>query len=716
MEDNQAVEVGEDKHPVPEGWTKPPSLTDLKTDFDGAKADHDTQVAKIQVWLDNLNVEGAAKPKKVKGRSEAQPKLIRKQAEWRYSSLSEPFLSAEDMFDVKPLTWEDAKSAKQNGLLLNNQMNTKLDKVAFIDGYVRAAVDKGTVIVRTGWVNKEETVTEVQPIYGFRPNPQLGPLHEELAQMKATNPTGYRFEVPEPLQAAHDQTMEVGIPLEPFINGAEEVEVVKTLKNQPELVICDHRNITIDPSCEGNVDKAKFIIHSFETSLSTLREEGDRYFGLDELNLSVAPTPLSSPDYESDSEEDTFTFKDDPRKKFVAHEYWGFWDYDGSGIAKPFVMTWVGDTVIRLEENPFPDKQLPFTFVSFMPVEASVYGEPDGELLTDNQKVAGAVTRGMIDILGKSANAQTGVRKDALDATNRRKYETGQDYQYNPHIDPRSAFHMHTFSEIPQSAPYMLNLQYQEAESYTGVKTYNEGVNGNQLGEVVAGIRGAMDAASKRETGILRRLAKGMEKIGRKIIAMNAEFLDEEEVVRITNTEFSPIRRDDLAGNHDLRVTVTTAEEDAAKIEKLSFTLQTMGPKMDFGASKMIMGKIARLQKMPDLAHKIENFEPQPDPMQQQMAQMEMQLKQLEMAEMESKIKGNYASAGLDMAKAEEAIAKARVLGSQADKSDLDFVEQESGVTQEREIEKVGVQGNLNLQLEDKKQAGAELRKYKNVV
>ena len=139
--------------------------------------------------------------------------------------------------------------------------------------------------------------------------------------------------------------------------------------------------------------------------------------------------------------------------------------YSDGRIAKPFVATWVGQTLIRLEENPFPDKKIPFVFVSLLPKRKSVYGEPDGELLIDNQKIIGAVTRGMIDIMGKSANGQTGYRKDALDATNKRKFQMGKDYEYNGGVDPRLAFHMHTFPEIPASAQFMLQQQNFDAES-----------------------------------------------------------------------------------------------------------------------------------------------------------------------------------------------------------------------------------------------------------
>ena len=681
----------------PEGWSEAPTLKALKEDLMHAKPSSDAQKTKIKIWLDNLRVEGSAKKVFPKGSSSVQPRLIRKQAEWRYAALSEPFLSTEDLFTIDPVTFEDVKASYQNGLILNHQIRTKMDRVKFIDEYVRAAVDEGTIIVKTGWDFEEREVIEKVPEVELLPNPELAPLFQELDAMKQSDPTTYMSEVPKELQIAHEYVMESGIPVQPRIVRMVEEKVLKTVKNCPSLEICDYRNITADPSCKGDLDKAQFIIHSFETSLSELTKD-KKYSNLEHINAE-ANSPLGDPDHHTEDNSD-FNFSDKARKRIVAHEYWGYWDYKNTGIAEPFVATWVGDTMIRLEESPFPDKKLPFVFVPMLPVKHSLYGEPDGELLLENQKIIGAVTRGMIDILGKSANAQTGIRKDALDAVNKRKYDQGKDYQYNAGVDPRMAFYMHTYPEIPQSAQYMLNMQNADAESMSGVKAFAGGITSNGLGEVATGIRGALDAASKRETGILRRLAKGVADIGRKIIAMNSEFLEDEEIIRITNESFVAIRREDLAGNFDLRVDVSSAEEDNVKAQELAFMLQTMGNNMDPGMSKIILRDIARLRKMTELAHAIENYEPQPDPVAGQMQQLQMQKIQLEMAELESKIQSNYASAGLDQAKAQEAIAKARTLSSEADLKDLDFVEQESGVKQEREKELYGEQARSNMQLE----------------
>ncbi len=678
-------------------WENPPTLLKLKQDLSDAKPIHDTQTSKIGVWLDNLNVTGKAKIVTPAGNSAIVPKLIRKQAEWRYASLSEPFLSTEDLFNVKPKTWEDRDAAKQNQLLLNSQFNTAVAKTRFIDEYVRAAVDEGTVIVRVGWEFEEEEITVEVDDVEFRVNPELGPLHQELAQLKTESPSEYATNVPDDLKQAHDLTLEDGRPIEPVVIGKKTVKQTKTVKNRPTLEVCDYRNVTFDPTCKGDMEKAGFAIYSFESSMSVLKKD-KRYKNLEQINVTGSSI-LSQPDHAPDGGQNNFNFSDDARKKFVVHEYWGFWDTDGTGKVKPIVVAWVGDIIIRMEENPFPDKGIPFIVEQYLPVRRATYGEPDGALLEDNQKVIGAVTRGMIDLMGKSANGQTGMSKGMLDATNRRKFDKGQDYEFNPQIDPRQGVHMHTYPEIPASAQFMLQLQNFEAESLTGVKSYSQGVSGNSLGDVTAGVRGALDAASKRELGILRRLSSGIVRIGRKMISMNAVFLSEEEVVRVTNDEFIKVRRDDLAGEFDLELSISTAEEDNNKAEQLAFLFQTIGPNGDPEMTKMILADIARLRKMPDMAKKIEAFKPQPDPMQQEKLQLEIELLRAQIAKENAQAMQYQAKAQLDGAKVGTETIKQGNIQSDTDQKNLDFVEQESGVKQERDKELHGEQARSQVQL-----------------
>ena len=342
--------------------------------------------------------------------------------------------------------------------------------------------------------------------------------------------------------------------------------------------------------------------------------------------------------------------------------------------------------MIRMEENPFPDGKIPFVLVPYLPVKRDVFGEPDAELLEDNQKLLGATTRGIVDLLGRSANGQQGFAKGMLDPLNRRRYDNGQNYEFNPTMNPMQGIIEHKFPEIPQSAMAMLQLQNQEAEALTGVKSFSGGMSGEAYGDVAAGIRGMLDAASKREMAILRRLAQGISQVGRKIIAMNAEYLSEEEVVRVTNDEYVTIKREDLAGEFDLEVDIATAEVDNAKSQDLGFMLQTMGPNMDPQISMQLLAEIAELKRMPALAHRLRNWQPQPDPVAEQLKQLELQKLQAELEKLQTEAEYNR--------------ARAKLAASQADKVDLDYVEQETGTQHERDMDKQQAQARGNQALE----------------
>lgn len=673
---------------------------ELKRDQSDARPTHDGRVRKINEWLDNLNVTGKAAPKPVPGQSSIQPKLIRKQAEWRYAALSEPFLSTDDVFNVRPVTWEDRDAARQNELVLNHQLNTKMDKVRFIDEYVRTAVDEGTVIVQVGWAFAEEQYEEDVPNIEFQVDESMRPMHQQLDEMKKTSPSQYDTDVPDELKEAHDIYLEDGRPIRPVpLPGSRKVKKTRTLQNHPTLEVCDFRNVMLDPSAMGDIDKANFVIKSYETSKSALQQDGKKYQNLDKIQITNNSI-LSRPDHTPSKAIDAnFNFSDEARKKFVVYQYWGKRDVHGKGLVTSMVAEWVGDVLIRMEDAPFPDKGLPFIVEHYLPVRKDNYGEPDGALLEDNQKVIGAVTRGMIDIMGKSANGQTGIRKDMLDATNRRKFDQGRDYEYNANVDPRVGIYMHTYPEIPNSAQFMLQLQNMEAESLTGVKSFSSGVSGASLGDVAAGVRGALDASSKRELGILRRLSNGMIKIGRKMISMNAEFLSDKEVIRVTNEQFVTVRRDDLAGSFDLKLSISTAEEDNNKAEQLAFMLQTIGPNSDPDLGKMILADICRLRKMPDLAQKILTYQPQPDPVAQKMQELAVAKLQAEIAAMQANTQESLAKAGLVGAKTSTEGAKQGHLSASTDKLNLDFVEQEKGVTQERDLQKQGAQAKAQGQL-----------------
>ena len=464
-------------------WKNEPDIRDLKQDLTEASAAYSAQVSKIENWLNVLHMKGNSKPITAEGKSKVAPKLVRTQAEWRYAALSEIFLSSTDLFNVNPLTWEDVKSAQQNELILNSQFDTKIDKVGFIDKMVRACVNEGTAILRTSWVHKTESVTSEVPNFMQIEDPSYMEELQQHLQMLQAKPD-YLEDLPEETRLSIELSQEAGIPIRVFKEGTRTETEDKVIRNHPTVEVCDFSSIYVDPTCQGDITKANFIIHKFETSMSDLKRDG-RYKNLEKINAQTATiTSDIGSEYDSTVGQGSFAFKDAPRQKMYAYEYWGYYDFDDTGIARPMVCTWIGDTIIRLSENPYPDKQFPFVFIPFMPVKGSLYGEPDAELLEDNQKIKGAVTRGMIDLMAKISAGQTGFQKGTMDQVNLHKYKNGQDFEFNGNQNPQHSIFTQNFPNIPESAPFILSMVNNDSESLTGVRAFQgTGVSGVNLGQ-----------------------------------------------------------------------------------------------------------------------------------------------------------------------------------------------------------------------------------------
>ncbi len=659
-------------------WKNEPTIEVLKRDFEASKQTHIVQANKVIRWNDIRNVTGKSKPVKIKGRSSIQPKLVRRQAEWRYPALSEPFLNSEKIFQVNPRTFEDLDAAKQNEILLNYQFDVKLNKVKFIDDYVRTVVDEGSCIVQVGWERLTTKEKQVVPVYSYYPaedEEALAILNQAL-ELKQKNPREYNENIDEAIKASIDYSQQNGgEPVLAHQVGEQEVLVDKVIENKPTVEILNTLNVYIDPTCNGDLDKALFIIKSFETNQAECKKAGI-YKNLDKVNWA-GNNPNSDGDHYTSADEN---FNEDLiRKKVVAYEYWGFYDINGTGSLTPIVATWIGSVMIRMEENPFPDGKLPFVIVQYLPVRNSVYGEPDCELLEENQQIMGAITRGLVDILGRSANAQQGFAKGMLDPLNKRRFENGEDYEFNPNLSPQTGYIEHTFNELPQSVLAYVQMLNADAEALTGVKSFSGGMSGDAYGQVAAGIQGAIDAATKRETAILRRLAYGVSEIGNKIIAMNAVFLSEEEVIRVTNKQFITVKREDIKGNFDLKVDINTAEVDQAKAQDLGFMLQTLGPNMDPMITMKILAEIADLKRMPTLAEELRNYQPKPDPIEEAKRQLEVE---------EEKAKVNFIN------------QRANKLIADTNKVNVETNQIASGAQQSFELAKQAAQARANQNLE----------------
>lgn len=701
-------------------WKNEPKASDLMQDYTKASAYHSGQMTRISNWLKQLHPQ-TDKKKLKSGRSGIAPKVIRRFVEWRYASLASSILNERNLFNVIATQPDYLNASIQNSLVLNFQFNHLINKVKFVNDLVRTLTNEGTAIARIGWESEIQTKEKEIPVYQYAEADvnQANMLMQVLQMLnQEMQETGIEYaedtqtfqSMPPDMAESLKKSQEYGFPVIAIDTGKTQIikEQVET-KNRPEIKIINNADLIIDPTCDGDFNKAKFVVYRYKTSMSELKAVNQKapntYMNLSKLEgnvhglsaeeTGVIDSLVNLPNdvftdlvngETNDSRISGFEFNDKPRQQLTAYEYWGYWDIDGTGVVQGIVATIVNNQIIRLQRNPFPDNKLPFVIMQYMPVKGSVYGEPDAELIGDNQQIIQALTRSMIDINARGANGQTATPKGFLDPLNAMKFRTGQDYEYNPiGMHPAEAIFMHTASEIPQSTMALIQSQYAEAESAVGVKAFQNGIDGNAYGQVVAGMSQALTAMTQREGDIIFRIAKGLEEIGNKIVSMNQEWLSEEETIAISGGEYIKISREDLAGDFFLAVTIKSNSESEGKAQQLTFMAQTLGENVDWGIRKLMFTEIARLYNLDNMVTALRDYEPQPDPFQQQMQQLQLEEQQLKNDKLRAEAEYYAQRSKFIDAQVDDTIA-------QTDQRALDFLEQQEGVKHARQREIVEAQ------------------------
>jgi hypothetical protein len=109
---------------------------------------------------------------------------------------------------------------------------------------------------------------------------------------------------------------------------------------------------------------------------------------------------------------------------------------------------------------------------------------------------------------------------------------------------------------------------------------------------------------------------------------------------------------------------------------------------MDPQMRQMLMGQIAKLHRMPDLAKALEEYQPQPDPFQEKMKELEIQEKEVNIFERQTRAEENKVDMVNKQTQAMLNRAKTRQLLSDTDLKDLDFTQTADGTKHAQDMEK----------------------------
>ena len=627
-------------------WKKKLPLKDILSNIASVHSLYTEYVDRIDNY--RVAMEADYKIGSGEGKSKVTPKSIQKLHNYSYSGLSEGLLSDYEVVTTSPRGHTDLAESQAQQLLLNYQLNEEMDFDLVVDKASRYFEDYGSFYLKLSWNYKERKKKNHEPT---------------LKQLPEGVP-------PEQMQ----QLFEQGLLTEDGMLIVDK-EVTTVVQDHPVISIKKYNQIILGPSTDGSnsIDSLQFIADKYYATLASLEASG-KYHDLDkisdrELKSDYDINALPDADFElefeammEDNGQELEHKKVDKNKPLVVTDYWTMMPLKDKGHPVPIVVTFVAGVVIARDKSPFgTEVGYPYSRGTYAPdLDDALYdGKPDTPDLEEDQKIIGAVTRGMIDIMAKAANGQTGMAMGMLDPAEERKRQAGQDYKFNPAIDPTRGIVQEKFPELPQSALQMLGMMQSSMESSSGKKMFGEGLNSNAYGDVAAGIKATVDAQTQRTMSSVRKFNKPFTTIIKKMAEVNRQFITDDKVIALSDNEFKTIRPNDLQSDINIKIKVSTPEMDDKTANDLGFLTQTLGESVPMTVKNAILSDIARLKKRPDLAKMLLDI-PEPGPTKEEMElhQLNVELLKAQIENEQAKGVENLADENLKNAKAETEIAK----------------------------------------------------------
>jgi len=583
----------------------------VKEDYSTAKEAKSGIDTKMQTWMDEYN--GEPYGNESDGHSKVVVKDIKKAVEWFLPNAVEPFVSKGRIVKLAGITSEDVQRASITEKLLNYQFVRNFDRYNFIYDCFKVGATEGTTVVKCGWEFEEEVKVET-----------LDTWTEEQLLVAEQN----------------------GIEIEITDEGKAKLTKRKTVTNKPTARVIRNGKFFLDPTA-ATIEDADYTIETSDETMSSLKS-ADIYKNLDMLSDSMRDTDDSAVEQARDDRGYDRGFDADSTsatkslKKMTMFEYYGLLDTDGSGIAKPWVVSWIGNVVIRSEANPYPDKSKPYVATPFTKTPFMFWGDALSEFISDGQFIRSGIMRAMLDNVAQSNTGFKFFRKNALDAVNKKKLMTGIGGAIEVNGDKNDMWDGN-FNQMPQTIFNMFEMIQRENESLSGISNVAQGLDSRALNTATASSIAA-SSGQKRMMEIVRRYSELIKELMRKWISYNKVNLSDKEVIRISG-EYVEFTRDDIDGAYDIDITVGVDGVEENKANQITMLMQQIGGltgNVDPKVINELLAKLADTWGFPDVAQKLEAFEaPAPDPRQGQIADLEIKKLEAEIAKIESETHEN---------------------------------------------------------------------------
>lgn len=451
---------------------------------------------------------------------------------WIIPALMRIFFGSIDVVTINGRTSEDDPRIMQE--LCNWQIQRKNKGFLRFYKWFMDALTLGHGVMKLRWDKRTKTVTETvtmtaEEFATFDEAEQKVKAISATEQLDGTWVVKYKRE-----KLIADQPVIENVPVSEF----------RWLPDSPEvksLQFCRHRRLMTRSEIEGMVAAGIFKpVTDEQLSGAIYNDEQD-----DELEQYYK---------ENDSQlRDGAAGLDKSRTQYWVDECYGKYDIDGDNISEDMIITVIGDTIVRKEEN---DLERPhFSVLSPYPDQYQITGKGIDDMIGELQDMKVAIYRQIVVNVANNNDRQAFVDQDSVnpdDLANNRKYirvsklngrNVGAVVEYAP--------------ESPLASAVFPLLQQVDSikENRTGVTRYNQGGDSKDLNKTATGITAIMGAANQRIEMIARMFSEtGVIDLLEMLVEMNLRYLGNETVIRLTNGKQLEVRPDDLKGEYDLDV------------------------------------------------------------------------------------------------------------------------------------------------------------------
>ena len=483
--------------------------------------------------------------------------------DWILPGLMEVFTGSEAPLSVKGVNIEDDERAEKIQQLITYQLERKNDYHSWVNAEMKTALKENWSIAKLWWKREEERTPMVLLLDSND--------SDSIVALMSGSATG-KLEITniEPLEEATD-----------FFKV--EYDEIKLKSNYPVLEYLPSSEFRYTPDAP-NLQNCKFVAHRKIVNGDYLkRKELDGIYtniskALNEYDEGdLSPTRLDQEnDFERTEKENRPYDDDEASKEVELYEAYLNVDYNDDGVMERIIVHAVGDNLIRVAKNDFDF--IPFYICSAVYDKNAVFNkESFSEDFEQHQDLKTALVRQVIVNTAKNNMPRIFANEQKVDMDSLVAGDEIIPTQGNP------TEAIMTPPSLPLSGITMDMIHYaqNEIEAQSGSTRYNQGLDSNSLNHTATGITAVLGASEKRNKLMARSIAENfIIPIFKDCILMNQKFMEDEQMVRLTNKNVS-IRKEDLDIDYDLIVNVGQgAGSREAQIQYLMYTLQSLYPQL----------------------------------------------------------------------------------------------------------------------------------------